>query len=230
MRNIIKGAVLSISLLSSAVAMAAGMVPETSLLLVNEDEHGASMDVKNTDEQAQLLYTKIINLPDDTGGPELIVTQPVVRVEGGKIQRVRFVLKDAAQKMNVEHLKRVVFSAIPQMEKNKVKMLFTQNLPVIIRPADLAPMADPWKDLSWSLQAGNVVVKNDTPYVVRLEQNVKVLPSGTIQKLDKTYILPGQKMTAKPQKMAANATDKKVEFYPATRYGYKVDKFIADIK
>lgn len=119
MRNIIKGAVLSISLLSSAVAMAAGMVPETSLLLVNEDEHGASMDVKNTDEQAQLLYTKIINLPDDTSGPELIVTQPVVRVEGGKIQRVRFVLKDAAQKMNVEHLKRVVFSAIPQMEKTK---------------------------------------------------------------------------------------------------------------
>ncbi len=36
-------------------------------------------------------------------------------------------------------------------------------------------------------------LKNDTPYVVRLEQNVKVLPSGTIQKLDKTYILPGQK-------------------------------------
>ncbi|ECI0415416.1 molecular chaperone [Salmonella enterica subsp. salamae] len=229
MRHMIKGVVVIVGVLSSAVTMAAGMVPETSLLLVNEEEHGASMDVKNTDEQAQLLYTKIVNLPDDTTGPELIVTQPVVRLEAGKIQRVRFVLKDAAQKTNVEHLKRVIFSAIPQVEKNKVKMLFTQNLPVIIRPAGLAPMADPWKDLRWSINAGKVVVKNDTPYVVRLEQTLKVLPSGNIQKIKKSYILPGQTLTAEPQKIAASATDNKVEFYPATRYGYKVDKFVAEI-
>lgn len=66
--------------------------PDTSLLIVNEDKQGASMDVKNTDAEAQLLYTKIIDLPDDPK-PGLIATQPVVRVEAGKTQRVRFVLK-----------------------------------------------------------------------------------------------------------------------------------------
>ena len=44
---------------------AAGMVPDTSLLLINEDERGASMDVKNSDDNAQLLYTRIVDLPDD---------------------------------------------------------------------------------------------------------------------------------------------------------------------
>lgn len=83
-------------LLASFNCLAAGMVPDTSLLLINEEEQGGSMDVKNTDADAQLLYTKIVNLPDDPQ-PGLIVTQPVTRVDAGKTQRVRFVLKNSAE-------------------------------------------------------------------------------------------------------------------------------------
>lgn len=230
MRNNLKGLALIIGLLCSTGATAAGMVPETSLLLVNEEDHGASIDITNTDDQTQLLYSKIVNLPDDISGPDLIVTQPVVRVEAGKIQRVRVILQDTPQKMKVEHFKRIIFSAIPQIEQNKVKMIFTQNIPVIIHPAGLEPMADPWRLLTWSVKGGNVVVKNDTPYVVRLEQTIKTLPSGNTQHLSKTYLLPGETLTATPNKQPASAADRQVEFYPATRYGYQVDKFIDQLK
>ncbi|CZV75055.1 P pilus assembly protein%2C chaperone PapD [Enterobacter hormaechei] len=91
---LLKRTLICACLLASCNSMAAGMVPETSLLIVNEDQQGASMDVKNTDAEAQLLYTKIVDLPDDPK-PGLIATQPVVRVDAGKTQRVRFVRKIA---------------------------------------------------------------------------------------------------------------------------------------
>lgn len=215
-------------LLVSFNSMAAGMVPETSLLIVNEAEQGASMDVKNTDANAQLLYTKIVDLPDDPK-PGLIVTQPVVRVDAGKTQRVRFVLKSSAEPLKVEHFKRVIFTAIPQREENKVKVAFSQNLPVIIHPAGLAVNLEPWKDITWQVKNGNVTVENNTPYVVRMEQKAKLLPSGTMVKFDKTYLLPGGKMTARSDGKIS-AAEKQIEIYPATRYGYKVKNYIAELK
>lgn len=209
-------------------SLAAGMVPDTSLLIVNEDEQGASMDVKNTDAEAQLLYTKIVDLPDDSR-PGVIVTQPVVRVDAGKTQRVRFVLKSSEGPLKVEHFKRVIFSAIPQREKDKVKVVFSQNLPVIIHPAGLPVNIEPWKDLSWQIKNGNVVVENKTPYVVRLEQKIKMMPSGTIAKLTKTYILPGETLMAAANGKSSSL-DKHVEIYPATRYGYKASSYTAELK
>lgn len=215
-------------LLSSLKTFAAGMVPDTSLLLIKEDERGASMDVKNTDDSAQLLYTRIVDLPDDPK-PGVIVTQPVVRVNAGKTQRVRFVLKDSAEKLKTEHLKRVIFSTIPQREQNKVKMVFSQNLPVIIHPAGLEVNMEPWKDLHWQIKGGSLTVVNDTPYVVRMEQNAKLLPSGTQVKFDKSYILPGQTMKA-TSGSTISGQDNKVEIYPATRFGYKASSYIAELK
>lgn len=225
---LLKRTLICACLLASFNGMAAGMVPDTSLLIVNEDKQGASMDVKNTDAEAQLLYTKIIDLPDDPK-PGLIATQPVVRVDAGKTQRVRFVLKNNNEPLKVEHFKRVIFTAIPQREKNKVKVVFSQNLPVIIHPAGLAVNIEPWKALTWQIKNGNVTVENNTPYVVRLEQKVKLMASGKIATLAKTYILPGEKMTASaPAKISAS--EKQIEIYPATRYGYKAGNYIADLK
>lgn len=225
---LLKRTLICVCLLASFNTLAVGMVPETSLLIVNEDEQGSSMDVKNTDGDAQLLYTKLVDLPDDPK-PGLIVTQPVVRVDAGKTQRVRFVLKNSAEPLKVEHFKRVIFTAIPQREKNKIRVSFSQNLPVIIRPAGLAVNLEPWKDLTWNMSNGNVTVENKTPYVVRMEQKVKLLPSGVFVQFPKAYILPGEKMTAST-KGKNSVSDKKVEIYPATRYGYKAQNYIAELK
>jgi len=223
-----KKTLLCVYLFSSLQTFAAGMVPDTSLLLINEDERGASMDVKNSDDNAQLLYTRIIDLPDDPT-PGVIVTQPVVRVNAGKTQRVRFVLKDSAEKLKTEHLKRVIFSTIPQREQNKVKMVFSQNLPVIIRPAGLDVNMEPWKGLRWQIKNGNLTVLNDTPYVVRMEQKAKLLPSETQVKFEKSYILPGQTMIATPENKLSGLNNK-VEIYPATRFGYKASSYVAELQ
>ncbi|HAS1027788.1 fimbria/pilus chaperone family protein [Enterobacter cloacae] len=223
-----KKALIYACLLSPLQTLAAGMVPDTSLLIINEDEKGASMDVKNTDDSAQLLYTHIVDLPDDLK-PGVVVTQPVVRVDGGKTQRVRFVLKESAEKLNVEHFKRVIFSTIPQREQNKVKMVFSQNLPVIIHPAGLEVNLEPWKNLTWKMNKGNVTLLNTTPYVVRMEQSAKLLPSGKIIKFDKPYILPGQTLTAKSES-PLSGLDNKVIMSPATRFGYKTENYTADLK
>ncbi|MEG6183857.1 fimbria/pilus chaperone family protein [Enterobacter sichuanensis] len=225
---LLKRTLICACLLASFNTLAAGMVPETPLLIVKEDEQGASMDVKNTDADAQLLYTKLVDLPDDPK-PGLIVTQPVVRVDAGKTQRVRFVLKNSAEPLKVEHIKRVIFTAIPQREKNKVKVAFSQNLPVIIRPAGLAVNLEPWKDLTWQMNNGNVTVENKTPYVVRMEQKAKLLPSGTTAQFSKTYILPGEKMTASVKTKITSA-DKQIEIYPVSRYGYQVQSYLTDLK
>lgn len=115
------------------------------------------------------------------------------------------------------------------MKKKKVKVVFSQNLPVIIHPAGLAVNIEPWKALTWQINNGNVTVENTTPYVVRMEQKVKLMASGTVAKLNKTYILPGEKMTASAS-AKISASEKQIEIYPATRYGYKASSYIADLK
>ncbi len=43
-----------------------GMVPETSVLLVDEKRGEASINIKNTDDHPSLLYTTIVDLPEST--------------------------------------------------------------------------------------------------------------------------------------------------------------------
>lgn len=77
---------ITATLLSASVAVhAEGMVPETSLLIIDEATHSGTINVKNTDSHPSLLYTNVVDLPDDTG-LKLIATQPVVRLELGKVR------------------------------------------------------------------------------------------------------------------------------------------------
>lgn len=217
----------ALSLLFSGVCFAAGMVPATSLLLINEEEGGASMDVKNTDNEPGLLYTYLKEVDGESLRGNLIVTQPVVRVEAGQTQRVRFVLNQKTP-LTTEHLKRVVFTTIPRKENNKLKMVIGQDLPVIIHPKGLPVVTDPWKNLSWSFKGNTLSVKNNTAYVVRMASQLKMLPSGNKASLPGTFILPGQTLTATAAQ-PFSAADNKVEMYPATRYGYASENYIASL-
>lgn len=95
------------------VSMATGMQPDSSLLLIQEKESGGSMNVTNTDNIPSLFYTQVINVDGEDDTIKLLPTQPVVRVEGGKTQQVRFILK-TEKPLITEHLKRVIFEGIPQ--------------------------------------------------------------------------------------------------------------------
>ena len=100
-----------------------------------------------------------------------------------------------------------------------------QNLPVILHPAGLAPNRTPWTDLKWSLQDGQLTVRNETPYVVRLAQEIQLLPSGSAATLPRTYVLPGDQISITVPAMAAT----QVRINPATVYGFAVPPYDAPI-
>ncbi|HDW2395740.1 TPA: fimbria/pilus periplasmic chaperone [Enterobacter cloacae] len=207
---------------------AAGMVPETSLLVIDEATHSGTINVKNTDSHPSLLYTDVVDLPDDKG-LKLVTTQPVVRLEPGQTQQLRFILQ-TSKPLDVEHYKRVTFEGIPpKSDDNKVKIGINirQDLPVLIRPAKLAVVTDAWRFLEWTASGTSVTVKNPSKYVVRLAQNVVLQPSGISGSLVKTYILPGETMTVSMGKSVSGNT--KVKFFPASRYGVEVPSFISDL-
>lgn len=220
--------ILCLALLAIATkSIATGMVPETSVLLVDEQKGEASMNVKNTDTQPALLYTNIVDLPDSDKSVRLIVSQPVVRVDAGDTQRMRFLLQ-TSKPLKHEELKRVTFEGIPPKEKGKDKVALTirQDLPVVIHPAGLPDETQPWKFLTWQKKGNDLVINNPSDYVVRMTASFKTLPSGKMGVLEKTYILPHTSLTTK----LLNLSDNKVEFYPASRYGYKGERFTTELK
>jgi len=215
---------------SSLSAMAAGMVPETSVVIVNEADGEGSITVKNTDDHPALLHVNIENIPEDDE-PLLIATPPVSRVEGNETQLVRFILQ-GRQPLTTQRLKRVNFEGIPPKNAAdghvKVAFAFSQNLPVIIHPKGLAMNREPWKLLSWGVSNDQLVVKNKSPYVVRLEQIVTALPNKQNVKLPRPYILPGEEIVAE-EKLDASSAVSGVRIYPATIYGFKVENYDAPI-
>lgn len=223
------------SLLASTIlftpfaAYSAGMVPETSLLVIDEATHSGTINVKNTDSEPALLYTTIIDLPDDDHGIKLIPTQPVVRVEPGQNQQLRFILQNPTP-LDVEHYKRVTFEGIPPTKENKgmhIGINIRQDLPVLIRPAKLAVVTDAWTELKWSGSGNKAQVVNPSKYVVRLAQNVTFKPSGVTGHIAKTYILPGETLDVELEKSIAG--DTKAQFFPASRYGVEVPSYTADL-
>ena len=219
-------AVLSLLLLSLQVN-ASGMLPETSVLLVDAAKGEASMNITNTDAAPALLYTNVVNLPESDKSVRLIASQPVVRVEAGAVQRIRFMLQ-MDKPLTHEEFKRVTFEGIPQKQKGKEKLAITirQDLPVIIHPAGLAEDTTPWKHLQWRKKGNLLEVINPSDYVVRMAPKFTSLPSGHEGDLKNTYLLPHTSMTVE----LPNVGDNKVEFYPASRYGYKGEKYIASIQ
>ena len=213
---------------TAPAVQASGMLPETSVVIVNEADGEASMNVKNTDPTATLLYTSIQNLPEDKE-PLLVVSPPVARVEPEQTQLVRFILQ-LKEPLKTQRLKRVVFEGIPQKGPEggvKVTMNVRQNLPLIIHPKGLAANREPWKLLTWAIDGGTLVLKNDSAYVVRFAQAVSLLPAKVEVDMGRTYILPGEKLTSAIKGNAAGTTA--VRLSPATVYGFSVDNYDAPL-
>lgn len=223
-----KTLLLSLLILTTR-AYASGMVPETSVLLVDEQKGEVSMNLTNSDSHPSLLYTKVVDLAGSDKSIRLIVTQPVVRVEQGDTQKIRFILQ-TSKPLQHEEFKRVTFEGIPPKEKGKLKTTVTirQDLPVIIHPAGLAEEPEPWKHLVWRKKDGQLEISNPSDYVVRMTAMFNTLPSGSPGDLSKTYLLPHTSVSVKlPAKAGA---DTKVEFYPASRYGYKGERYITSLQ
>jgi len=123
---------ISLCLFLCGMAVADGMQPETTVVILNEEEGEATLNVKNTDPGPALLHSVILNLPEDPE-PLLIVTPPITRVEAGDTQLVRFI-STAKQPLKTQRLKRVSFEGIPEARAPggaTIGITLRQSLPLI---------------------------------------------------------------------------------------------------
>lgn len=204
------------------------MVPESSVVIVEQDDGEGVINIKNTDAFPVLLLTTLIDIKDDET-QLLTVSPPAARVEPGKSQSVRFILTDPTP-LKTERLKRVTFEGVPpqEMGKNKVRMTVRQNLPVIIRPAGLEKDLAPWKRLTWTMKNNSLMVSNPSAYVVRLGQQVRTLPDNESWMLPNSYVLPGQTLTV-GQASEKSSKAQQVRISPATTWGYTVKNYDATL-
>lgn len=224
------GVAVSLGPLSVAPAFADGMLPETSVVIVYEEKGEAAVNVRNSDARPSLLHVTLQDIPEDAE-PLLFVTPPVSRVEPGENQLVRFILRNAGP-LRTQRLKRVVFEGIPPKNKLEpgravVAVNIRQNLPVIVHPKGLPLNREPWKGLTWTIANGELTVRNDTPYVVRMGQEVHLLPMMTPAKMPAAYLLPGAIHSLPIPEASRFATS--VRLYPATVYGFAVDAYDAPV-
>jgi P pilus assembly chaperone PapD len=208
-------------------AVADGMVPDTTVVIVNEADGETSVSVTNTDATLALLHVTLEDIPEDKE-PLLFVTPPLARVEAGKSQLVRFILQTSTP-LTTQRLKRVIFEGMPQDRKPveaghaRVGVTVRQNLPVILHPKGLAVNRTPWTGLVWSLKNDQVSVHNPSPYIVRLAQELTLLPGNGSALLPRTYVLPGETLSVPANGTAATS----VRIHPATVYGFAVPHFEA---
>ncbi|NMZ93018.1 fimbria/pilus periplasmic chaperone [Pseudomonas panacis] len=221
--------IAALALLFSMNARADGMVPDTSVVIVYESDGEASVSVTNTDSQLALLHVTLEDIPEDNE-PLLVVTPPLSRVEPTKLQLVRFILQDHLP-LKSQRLKRVIFEGMPkgrpaaEAGHARVGVTVRQNLPVIIHPKGLAPNRTPWTGLTWSLENNQLLVSNDTPYVVRLAQELRLLPGDGKAMLPRTYVLPGERLRVPAIASGART----VRLQPATLYGFAVAAYDAPL-
>ena len=129
----------------STAAQADGMVPDTSVVIVHEQDGEATVSVTNTDDKLSLLHVTLEDIPEDTE-TLLFVTPPLARVEASKNQQVRFILQ-TREPLQTQRLKRVIFEGMPaqrdlaQAGHAQVGVTVRQNLPVLIHPKGWRPIA-----------------------------------------------------------------------------------------
>lgn len=210
------------------VAVADGMLPETTVIVLNEEQGEATINIKNTDAAPALLHSVIENVPEDME-PLLIVTPPIARVEAGETQLVRFISTLKAP-LKTQRLKRVTFEGIPQARAAggaTIGITLRQNLPLILHPQGLPVHHTPWELLKWRSTGQRLSVHNDSAYVVRMAPQVRLLPQGTLATLPRTYILPGEALAVKVEGPLQGLTG--IEIQPATIYGFSVENYRAPI-
>lgn len=217
-----------LSFFFSAAAFASGVQPETSVIIINEAQKGGSINIKNTENAPLLLYTRVVDLPDDPT-PRLLVTQPVARLEPGQSQRVRFVLNTDGP-LQREHIKRVWFEGVAEQNSGgNVGVTIRHDLPAVIVPKGVKAKRELWNDLSWSVSGDRLLISNTGKQVVRLAQQISLQPADVMLSLSKNYILPGETLIVSAPDGVRLSDAREIEFSPVTRYGFSVGLQKADL-
>jgi P pilus assembly chaperone PapD len=224
------GAVMVTAAAASFTLSATGVRPETTILLISETDGLAQMVVENTDDTPSLLDVKVIDLPEDQN-LSVYALPASSRIEANGRQVVRFYLQKPDKPLTVQSMKRVSFEGIPGerklaagIEKSRtsgVRFTIRQTIPMIISPATLKQDNEPWRFLEARVRDAEIIeVNNPSPYVVRLNSDVRIAPAlKNSQLLKRTYILPGETFSLSYAGIATAETLTVMRIYPASPWG-----------
>lgn len=172
------------------------MQPSTSAILIEKGQNEATIDLKNSSDEAVLLYSKVAKLPDDDldGGVLYTVPQTVI-VAPGATQTVRVIYRNN-KSINKEHIARVLFSGLPpqQQSAGKVKFVIGQDLPVVIGIDPNASEADTWKLINFTQNQGKLCMSNPSRKVFRFDPSMSTQLPAASPTFTKAYLLPGEQL------------------------------------
>lgn len=199
-------------------ALAAGMKPEHPVLFIDDKTREATISVENTEDRSALLHSSLQTIAEEPDN-KLIITPQLARVEPGKKQQIRVLLKEGV-KLTHQTLQRINFIGVPAEDgdKNRVRAVIGQNIPVILSPASLPVNTTPWTGLKVQRTQGAINIVNPTPWLVRLTTQAEVLPGNQPVTLPKTYILPQETLTI-PLSSSAISSARSIRLHPVTRFG-----------
>lgn len=194
------------------------MKPEHPVLFIDDKSREATINVENTEASTALLHSSLQTLPEEPEN-KLIITPQLARVEPGKKQQIRVLLKEGV-KLTHQTLQRINFIAVPAEDgdKNRVRVTVGQNIPVILSPASLPVNTTPWTGLKAERAQGAIKIANPTPWLVRLTTQAEALPGNQRLTLPKTYILPQETLTI-PLSSSALSSATSIRLHPVTRFG-----------
>lgn len=229
MRNKLVASLAVLACHFGPVANATGIQPDSTIVMLSAGDGQAQMAVKNTEAVPLLMNAKVIDLP----GSENLTVVPlpeVTRVEANGRQIVRFALTKTTGEITKQVLKRVSFEGIPPKntdpEKSVVTINVRQTIPMVISPKGLVQDPEPWKKLKIFAAPDGLQVVNDSPFVVRLKADAKVLPADVdVRLLQDTYILPGASAKAELPKDVQAKDVQAVKIFPASPWGFAVEPY-----
>ncbi|ARZ02503.1 fimbria/pilus chaperone family protein [Yersinia ruckeri] len=209
---------------------ASGIQLNESVIVIETEYAEGTATLTNKSASPVMLHSSLQVVAEDAS-EKVIVTPSVARVEPGETQLVRFFLKDEYKNtLKQQTLVRAIFQNIPPKKQNNVGLTIRHNVPLIIHPSTLPKNNKPWQFLNFSQDVhGNIVVKNDGDYVVRLSESLILQPRNGRAELPQSYILPGKTLVA-TKNTSFNGKASSVTIQPANLYGYISDSYTAELK
>ncbi|CNE77655.1 fimbria/pilus chaperone family protein [Yersinia nurmii] len=207
-----------------------GIQINDSVIVINTAEGEATTTLTNKAANPVMLHSSLEFVAEDAT-EKVIVSPSVARIEAGETQMVRFFLKDEFRNsLTKQTMVRAIFQNIPPKGKNNVRLTIRHNIPLIIHPSGLATHNKPWEFLKFSRNAqGNILVKNEGDYVVRLSNSIELQPGKGSAELTQNYILPGRSLVAITDK-AFKGQASSVKIQPANLYGYITESYSSELK